>query len=286
MRSLFLALVLAANMFAASLLSMSVNENQESVEINLSFDAPFEGYIEQNATETGTVLKISGVAIDSKKDLSLTQNPLISRVTMTKEGASSVKLEFTTKKEISFEALKNNDGYKLQLKVIPHIPAPTVDANTTQPQKQPAASTAKPQSEDDVSWRYIVVISFLTFLVAIAFYIKKRVVGRNTAAKGGWLLPSSHKPEGTTEEVQVISQSFLDPSNKLMLVEYNGIKYLLLVGNTNVVVDRYYSDDADLQNDDFKRIMAENERKLSEFLKPQQQLSNFDEYRMKAEGNY
>lgn len=273
-------------MFAASLLSMSVNENQESVEINLSFDAPFEGYIEQNATENGTILKISGIAIDSKKDLSLTQNPLISRVTMTKEGASAVKLEFATKKEISFEALKNNDGYKLQLKVIPHIPTPVTETNATQPQKQPALSTAKPQTDDDVSWRYVVVVSFLTFLVAIAFYIKKRVVGKSAAAKGGWLLPSSHKSDGATEEVQVISQSFLDPSNKLMLVEYNGIKYLLLVGNTNVVVDRYYSDGADLQNDDFKRIMAENERKLSEFLKPQQQLSNFDEYRIKAEGNY
>lgn len=288
MRNLFLVLALAANIFAASLLSMSVNENTDSVEINFSFDATFEGQIEQNATENGVVLKISGIAIDSKKDLPLTQNSLISRVVLTKEGVSNVKLEFTTKKPISFEALKNNDGYKLQLKVVPYVQVPTQEANVTQPQKQQSApvATPKPQTEDDVSWRYIVVVSFLTFLVAIAFYIKKRVVGKNQTGKGGWLLPKSYKPESAEQDVQIISQSFLDPSNKLMLVEYNGIKYLLLVGNTNVVVDRYYADDADLQNDDFKRIMAENERKLSEFLKPQQQLSNFDEYRMKAEGNY
>jgi len=284
MRILVLFFVLVSHIFAASLLSMSVNENNDAVEINLSFDSPFEGSIEQNATEKAVVLKISGIAIDSKKDVSLSQNPLISRVTMIKEGPTGVKISFENKKEISFEALKNNDGYKLQLKIIPYVAAPVAtEANTTTPAPK---LTEKPQTQTDseVSWRYVVVVSFLALLVAVMFYVKKRFAAPN-ASKAGWLLPKSFKSPTTQEDVQIVTQSFLDPSNKLMLVEYNGIRYLLLVGNTNVVVDRYYADDADIQNDDFKRVMAENERKLSEFLKPQQQLSSLDEYRIKAEGN-
>lgn len=284
MRILVLFFVLVSHIFAASLLSMSVNENADAVEINLSFDSPFEGSIEENTTEKAVVLKISGIAIDSKKDVSLSQNPLISRVTMVKEGPTGVKISFENKKEISFEALKNNDGYKLQLKIIPHVATPaTTEANTTLTPKL----TEKPQTQadSDVSWRYIVVVSFLALLVAVMFYVKKRFATPN-ASKGGWLLPKSFKAPTAQEDVQIVTQSFLDPSNKLMLVEYNGIRYLLLVGNTNVVVDRYYADDADIQNDDFKRVMAENERKLSEFLKPQQQLSSLDEYRIKAEGNF
>jgi hypothetical protein len=285
MRVLILFFVLVSNIFAASLLSMSVNENSDAVEINLSFDSQFDGYIEQNSSGKTVVLKISGIAIDSKKDVALSQNSLISKITMQKDGVSAAQLVFDTKKDISFEALKNNDGYKLQLKITPQIAAVTQksEANATPMPKAQAAEAVKPQTEDEISWRYVVVVSFLAFLVAVMFYIKKRVA--SGGAKGGWLLPKSFKPEAKQEEVQVITQSFLDPNNKLMLVEYGGVKYLLLVGNTNLVIDRYYADDANMQPDDFKQVMIENERKLSEFLKPDRQLSNFDEYRIKAEGN-
>ncbi len=285
MRVLILFFVLVSNIFAASLLSMSVNENSDAVEINLSFDSQFDGYIEQNSSGKTVVLKISGIAIDSKKDVALSQNSLISKITMLKDGVSAAQLVFDTKKDISFEALKNNDGYKLQLKITPQIAAVTQksEANATPMPKAQATEAVTPQTEDEISWRYVVVVSFLAFLVAVMFYIKKRVAGSN--AKGGWLLPKSFKPEAKQEEVQVITQSFLDPNNKLMLVEYGGVKYLLLVGNTNLVIDRYYAEDANMQPDDFKQVMIENERKLSEFLKPDRQLSNFDEYRIKAEGN-
>ncbi len=286
MRFFVLFFALVVNIFAASLLSMSVNENTESVEINLSFDAPFEGAIEQNATEKAVVLKISGIAIDSKKDVALSQNSLISRVTMIKDGPTAVQLAFENKREIEFEALKNNDGYKLQLKVTPKAATPekSVEANATPMPKPVSTELPKTQADSEVSWRYIVVVSFLAFLVAVMFYVKKRFANGG-ASKGGWLLPKNFTPAKKDDEVNVITQSFLDPNNKLMLVEYNGIRYLLLVGNTNVVVDRYYAEDADLQNDEFRKVMAENERKLSEFLKPQAQLSNFDEYRIKAEGD-
>ncbi len=285
MRILVLVLAFVAQIFAANLLSMSVNENSDSVEINLSFDAIFDGTIEQNATEKNVTLKISGISIDTKKDLSLSQNLLISRALLTKDGATGVYLTFETKKEIAFEALKNNDGYKLQLKIISK-PAVTADANST---AKPLTANEKPIPEVDseVSWRYIVVVTFLAFLVALMFYIRKKFAKPNGKdAKTGWLLPKGFKAEAPQDDVNVITQSFLDPNNKLMLVEYNNIKYLLLVGNTNVVVDRYYAEDANTQGSDFKQIMAENERKLAEFLKPDKQISNFDEYRTKAEGDF
>jgi hypothetical protein len=289
MRIFVVILALLANVFAANMLSMSVNENNELVEMNLAFDSAFEGAIEQNATDKNVTLKISGISIDSKKDLSLSQNWLVGRAVMTKDGATGVYLTLETKKEVAIEALKNNDGYKLQLKLTPK-PAAT-DVNVT---SNKMAATAKPvtnTSEPEFGWRYIVVVSFLTFLVAIMFYIKKKYTGRKPAeakaTKESWLLPKDFKAKDIpSDEVNIITQSFLDPNNKLMLVEYNNIKYLLLVGSTNVVVDRYYGEDAQIEGNDFKRIMAENERKLSEFLKPQAKISEFDAYRSKAEGDF
>lgn len=288
MRIFVVIVALLANVFAANMLSMSVNENNELVEMNLAFDSVFEGAIEQNATDKNVTLKISGISIDSKKDLSLSQNWLVGRAIMTKDGASGVYLTLETKKEIVIEALKNNDGYKLQLKLTPKPVA--TDVNVT---SNKTAVTAKPidNNEPEFGWRYIVVVSFLTFLVAVMFYIKKKYPVRkppeNKDAKSGWLLPKDFKAEDIpSDEVSIITQSFLDPNNKLMLVEYNNIKYLLLVGSTNVVVDRYYGEDAQIEGNDFKRIMAENERKLAEFLKPQAKISEFDAYRSKAEGDF
>ncbi len=277
------------NVFAANMLSMSVNENNELVEMNLAFDGVFEGSIEQNMTDKNVTLKISGISIDSKKDLSLSQNWLVGRAIMTKDGATGVYLTLETKKEIAIEALKNNDGYKLQLKITPK-PA-TSDVNVTSNKPVAAVKPVGDANEPEFGWRYIVVVSFLTFLVAVMFYIKKKFAGRKPAeskdAKSGWLLPKDFKAEDIpSDEVNIITQSFLDPNNKLMLVEYNNIKYLLLVGSTNVVVDRYYGEDAQIEGNDFKRIMAENERKLAEFLKPQAKISEFDAYRSKAEGDF
>jgi hypothetical protein len=288
MKIFVVTLALFCNLFAANMLSMSVNENNELVEMNLAFDSVFEGAIEQNATDKNVTLKISGISIDSKKDLSLSQNWLVGRAIMTKDGASGVYLTLETKKEIAIEALKNNDGYKLQLKLTPKPVA--TDVNVTSAK---TAATAKPidNNEPEFGWRYIVVVSFLTFLVAVMFYIKKKYPVRkpteNKDAKSSWLLPKDFKAEDIpSDEVNIITQSFLDPNNKLMLVEYNNIKYLLLVGSTNVVVDRYYGEDAQIEGNDFKRIMAENERKLAEFLKPQAKISEFDAYRSKAEGDF
>lgn len=290
MRIFILILAFITSTFAANLLSMSVNENNDLVEMNLSFDSAFDGAIEQNAVDKNVTLKISGISIDSKKDLSLSQNWLIGRAIMSKDGANGIYLMLETKKDIAVEALKNNDGYKLQLKITPKPIANDVNVTSKQ-----AVGNQKPITNDanepDFGWRYVVVISFLTFLVAIMFYVKKKYAGKkpaeNTSTKSGWLLPNDFKAENIpSDEVNIITQSFLDPNNKLMLVEYNQIKYLLLVGNTNVVVDRYYGEDANTDNNDFKRIMAENEKKLSEFLKPQAKISNFDEYRSKAEGDF
>lgn len=305
MRVLWLLFALLCSVYGANLLSMSVNENSDFVEINLAFDGSFDGAIEQNATNQGPLLKISGISVDSKKDVALSQNPLISRAVLSKDGTNGVTLAFTTKQDIGFEALKNNDGYKLQLKILPKsaLDGAATDNNATSdvnktpasPHTQQTAVAPKPD-DDSIGWRYVAMVSFLLCLVALMFYIKKRYATRAPSApkskSSGWLLPKKFaaamrkEPALETEkEVRILTQSFLDPNNKLMLVEYNDIKYLLLVGNTNVVIDRYFADDVSASEDDFKRIMNENEHKLAEFLQPRQQLSTFDTYKMKAEGD-
>ena len=297
MKYIIALIAFAVTSFASNLLSISVNEGHDNVELNMNFDKPFNGTMEQNSTATVTALAINGISIDSKKDIALSQNPLIKRVIMTKAGDKAVNLVFETKQEITLEATKNNDGYKLQLKAIikPGVAKEgnKTEANATDVTKPEAVGDLNTQDDSGLSWRYFAMIGFLLVMIAIMLYVKKRfgikAAKRAPAPSGGGVggLFSSSKQAKAVEdipELTIISQNYLDQTNRLLLIEFNKIRYLLLVGNSNAVVDRYYPQGVDAKSDDFKSIIADNEHKLNEFLKPKE-LSNLDEYRAKAEGN-
>lgn len=297
MKYIIALIAFAITSFASNLLSISVNEGHDNVELNMNFDKPFNGTMEQNSTATITALTINGISIDSKKDIALSQNPLIKRVIMTKAGDKAVNLVFETKQEIALEATKNNDGYKLQLKAIikPGVAKEgnKTEANATDVTKPEAVGDLNTQDDSGLSWRYFAMIGFLLVMIAIMLYVKKRfgikAAKRAPAPSGGGVggLFSSSKQAKAVEdipELTIISQNYLDQTNRLLLIEFNKIRYLLLVGNSNAVVDRYYPQGVDAKSDDFKSIIADNEHKLNEFLKPKE-LSNLDEYRAKAEGN-
>ena len=297
MKYIIALIAFAVTSFASNLLSISVNEGHDNVELNMNFDKPFNGTMEQNSTATVTALTINGISIDSKKDIALSQNPLIKRVIMTKAGDKAVNLVFETKQEITLEATKNNDGYKLQLKAIikPGVAKEgnKTEANATDVTKPEAVGDLNTQDDSGLSWRYFAMIGFLLVMIAIMLYVKKRfgikAAKRAPAPSGGGVggLFSSSKQAKAVEdipELTIISQNYLDQTNRLLLIEFNKIRYLLLVGNSNAVVDRYYPQGVDSKSEDFKSIIADNEHKLNEFLKPKE-LSNLDEYRAKAEGN-
>ncbi|GEM_PF-1539068 len=288
MRALILFCIIALNVFASNLVSMSVSEKSEAVEINIVLDSVFNGRIEQNASGQTITLKFSNIVAPYIKDAPLSQNQVASRVVMLPDGTNGAQLTITTKQEVVLEALKNSDGYKLQLKLTPkNANLPIGEASVEkmpEPIKTPIPAS---EIENDIGWRYVVVVSFLLFLVAIALYLKKKLL--NGDLKSVLSLQKAPTPDIKETKLQIVTQSSLDPSNKLMLVECSGIRYLLLVGGTNLVIDRYCEKEHDVQSEEFKRMLAENERKLTEFLKPQKQpeqpLSTFEEYRIKAEGD-
>lgn len=290
MRALIVFCIIALNVFASNLVSMSVNEQNEAVEIDLVLDSLFKGHIEQNILGQTITLKLSNVVVSSVKDAPLAQNQVVSRVVMLQDGANGAQLTITTKQDVVLEALKNSDGYKIQIKLTPKNS--TLPIGEATPEKMPEPiKTPIPTSEieNDIGWRYIVVMSFLIFLVAITLYIKKKASNGDLKS----ILSLQKVPDQKIVEetkLQVVTQSALDQNNKLMLVECSGVRYLLLVGGSaNLVIDRYCEKEHDVQSEEFKKMLAENERKLTEFLKPQKQpeqpLSTFEEYRIKAEGD-
>jgi hypothetical protein len=66
-------------------------------------------------------------------------------------------------------------------------------------------------------------------------------------------------------EVKILFERSLDPQNKVVLLEYEARKYLVLTGASNVLLDRFGEENI---NDEqgFEVFFEENKRKLERFL--------------------
>jgi flagellar biogenesis protein FliO len=104
---------------------------------------------------------------------------------------------------------------------------------------------------------YIVGISILIILALILWFLK-----RKTAS-----LPSLR------ENMKVLAQKPIDAKNKIVLFEYQDRKYLMLIGNTNVLLDVFADDVA----------VPKNEVEFDEMLKLSKKYNNIDKYIQNAE---
>ncbi len=78
-------------------------------------------------------------------------------------------------------------------------------------------------------------------------------------------MPKDASPEKILSDAVIRFQKPLDSHNKVVLLEYNGRQYLLLVGNSNVILDRFGYDNIE-EEDDFTRVFEENRQKLNQYL--------------------
>lgn len=260
---LFLLLALfCANVFATSLVSLSVAEKEGGVELVFTFDSPFEGQLEQNAT----VLNVHGALLDTKREITLANN-MIGRIVIDRSEPEGFFVLFESNATLTLRASKLSDGYKLQLFAV---------AAKSQPQESAQAAQLPMIGKDtpDLGWRYVVVILFLSVLAFGLFVLKRRLV-RGGAGSVFTL------PKKSNDGIVILRQNHIDPKNKLVLIEFEGVRYLILVGNTNVVVDKFYTAQAQGESEPFGVVMRENERRLAEFL--QSSDPSLDGYRLKAE---
>ena len=67
------------------------------------------------------------------------------------------------------------------------------------------------------------------------------------------------------ESVDVLYEKSLDAQNKVVLLNYENQKYLALVGNSNVLLDKFGEDGIKSQ-DDFELIIEQSKPRLNSYL--------------------
>lgn len=283
MRLFVALLVLLSWVNASNLLTYNVYERSDRVDVMLSFDAPHEGSISQKNDATSITLTINDLGYDKMIEKSINSN-IIQELTIIPEKNNTLKVVLKSDKKVSVVASKTVDGFGLRIRSSV-MQAPTQSSSEAVSSSLP---TVPSSSADLIDTRYIIVIAILLFLVFVMFWIKKRLAiqtikpSNAAAQKGGksWLF---NPKTGTQQEVTLLHKKQIDNQNSVVLFEYGTIKYLVMTGNSNVLLEKFQN--GEVKDDtDFEKVFEENRRRLDDYLKLQD--NKLSTYKNKASADY
>lgn len=273
--SIFLTL---SSLFSANLLTYNVYERSDRIDVMLSFDSPHEGSISQKNDASSITLSISDLHYEKMVEKSI-NSTIIQELLIVPEG-NSLKVTLKSNQKISVTASKTVDGFGLRIR------GSIMQASTQAPSTAPLATpnVASSSVEDILDTRYLIVIAVLILLSVLMLWIKKRMntTIKNTSANAGksWLF---NPKTGISKEVTLLHKRPLDNQNSVVLFEYGDIKYLVMTGNTNVLLEKFQHGEVK-DNSDFEKVFEENRRRLDEYLKIQD--TKLGTYKNKASADY
>lgn len=276
MKIFFVIIALASSIFASNLLTYNVYERSDRVDIMLSFDSPHEGTIAQKNDASSITLTISDLSYDKMIEKSL--NSIIIQELSIVPDKNTLKVVLKSDKKISVIASKTVDGFGLRIRGS-ILQAPAQQPTSTQAATLPVQVSA----ESAIDTRYIMVIGVLLILTLLMFWMKKKLGPKSIVPKSGksWLFSPK---TGVTQEVTLLHKKPLDNQNSVVLFEYGNTRYLVMAGNTNVLLEKFQNGEVK-DNSDFEKVFEENRRKLDDYLKLQQD-TKLNTYKNKASGDY
>ncbi|WP_353663024.1 hypothetical protein [Hydrogenimonas sp. SS33] len=283
MRILLLFSIFISSLFAATLLNENVYERDNRIDLMLSFDSPFRGNIKKIAGSNGGAIDILLTDTVLRKPFYKSfRKSFVDAVAITRSGEKEALVKIKSAHgPIAVRASKTIDGFGLRLRIVPASPAakqetppvPKVLQSMQHTTKQPPSAIQKPaekrlptlkESDTLPGWRYWTVMGILLLFLLLLWLARRKGMG-NVAKGGGWLMPKG-RAAAIPEEAVVRFQKPLDSANRIVLIEFGGKQYLMVVGNTNLLLDTFGRGSIQ-EEDDFMRTFEANKKQLDHFLK-------------------
>lgn len=295
---IWLLMIMAIPLWAVNLLTHNIYERDERVDIMLSFDAPYSGTIKQQNSGQITKIILSNLTIKNKINKEIKSN-ILQNINFS-SADNLATLELKSSKPIAIIASKTSDKFGLRIRITPQAKSTnkqvtTTPAQTSTPKEQPTSLAnipTKKDSGDDMYTKYIIVILVLFAIFVFSMYIKTKYIKKNLKTKAlkptnqaqtSTITPKAKSFEITTqkvtnsisnssfnwnlndESIDVIYEKPLDNQNKVVLLNYENQKYLILVGSSNVLLDKF-GEEKIKNKDDFELFFEQNKQKLGSYL--------------------
>jgi hypothetical protein len=245
----------------------------------LTFDTPYKGTIKQSKITNKIIIKLEDASIESPKIKKLSSEFLKS-ITISPRSDTTEIIANTASANVKLIASKTADGYGLRLRFT--TLAAKGDRNIQKQTEDEALSMLPTKKGDEFSQSYYIVIAILLIGVAILFYLRKKMPQTPSAAtpknkqSSNWLFEQNRqesvpakesKAPGSSKasEVTIRFQKPLDEKNSVVMLDFGSESYLVLMGNGNILLDKFH-EDKPVSQQEFETILQERHEELESFL--------------------
>lgn len=264
-----LLLFISLPIFASNLLTYNIYERGDRVDIMLSFDSAYDGSLKQQSGNGVTDLLLSDLVIDNDIDKSINSDIIQNLFITTTADKTATKVELKWNEPISITASKTADKFGLRIRV----------AKLNQAIKTVIPPNIKTKDSTNASYdidsKYITVIIILFVLLIVLFFVKKMIMKQKIAANSPFTVskgtptkkqqPVKNSSVPVGDGVEVLYEKSLDETNKVALLSFEGKRYLVLFGSSNVLLDKF-GEDKIKDEEDFEVFFEENRQKLGRYL--------------------
>lgn len=274
---LLLLLALPLFLFGSKILSYNVYERSNRVDIMITFDTPYEGKLSKTKKNNTIILKLKGASIEAPKIKNISTSYL-HKMTITPIN-SHTEIILKTAQNISMSASKTSDSYGLRLRFTKGVPAKKSGLVSNALAK---ASNALPTKQaNELNKSYYIVIAILLLGIIIMLWLKKKMGPPTVKGKQPWLFKGAAKKEG----ISVRFQKPLDPKNRVVMLDHGDQSYLVVIGTSNVLLDKYVGDKPITTQSEFDKVLDENRTELDSYLQlDPSEVEPLQSYKDKASG--
>ncbi len=258
MRRVLLALLFTFfTLHAASITRFTVSQTPDHVDLLLQFDAPYRGSVAKTRKEKVTQLLLAHLTAHTPRTQKRFDLPWLRQIALIGEK-NGVRILLEGDEKLHIEASKTLDNRQMRIRIektaaaINDSPAPSSQPVSPRPIPDTPASA---KNDLDLGFSFVKVMLVLAALIALLWWLRRRLQRESGSS---WLFGGKEDQES----IKILRQKPIDMKNRIALVEYEGRRYLLLLGESNLLLDRFEESEDEI----FERLLAQKGKKLKTYL--------------------
>lgn len=262
MIKLLFILVLPFALNASKILSYNIYDRTDRVDVMITFDTPYDGTIKQTNSKSKIVIKLENTVVESPRLKQLKSKFLHALSISPMSGYTQIVASIPP--STILKASKTSDAYGLRLRFTKNVVDSSKPNSKT---KENPLSILPTKANDDMSQSYYIVVSILIIGIILLFIIKKKIPNKYKEDEFKVKETQEVRTELHKENnnVSIRFQKSIDTENSVVMLDFGNISYLVLMGKTNILLDKLTNNIPSNQND-FETILQNRHKELDDFL--------------------
>jgi len=263
--------LLISTILANQILNQKIYDDDNKIDILISFKEPYNEKISKVDDKDGEIILLKNATINSRVEKNIV-SPLAQKLIISPYANGSI-IKIESDEKFLLSASKTHDNRGLRLRVTPKEDISLDDSLVVDEQDKIVT-----KKESDISSAYLKMLLILALLLLFLYLLKRWVVAKRGSINGSWLFNEKNNKQNSKSvnrsSIKIVTQRAIDHKNRVALISFEDRKYLLLIGENNLLLDRFDSDLNSLENS-FESELKDKQTALDEFIQK-------DNYKLKS----